>query len=106
MREALAAKRYDFRMGSKLRPTLEAGGLEIAAEFTVADKELAFDGPAHPDVIEGWSKRLDRMQLLRRHCGPEFDGVHDDFLACLRSPDHRSLAQVTCCIATKGRAEP
>jgi hypothetical protein len=41
------------------------------------------------------------MKLLRDFCGPNIDEVQEDFLGCLMRADHRSLAKVYCCIATK-----
>jgi SAM-dependent methyltransferase len=100
-REALAAKRYDFRMGRRLRESLEAVGMSVAAEFTVRDLELSFDGPAAPEVIEAWGTRLDWMKLLREMCGAEFTRVRADLLACLGRSDHRARARVVCCVARR-----
>jgi SAM-dependent methyltransferase len=100
-REALAAKRYDFHMGRKLRGHLERAGLAVSNEFTVSDRELSFDGPAIPDVVAAWGRRLDSLRLLRDLCGAEFDTVRDDFLRCLENREHRSTARVVVCLATK-----
>jgi len=98
-REALAAKRYDFHMGRKLRGFLEHAGFAIDYERTAPDAELSFAGAAQPDVIEAWRNRFDRMQLLRER--PGFTAMRDDFLACLARPDHRSLAKVYFCLAIR-----
>lgn len=98
--DALAAGRYDFRMGRKLREHAERAGLTVARELTLEDREFSFTGPAQPDVLDAWRARFERMTLLRAFCGPEYDQVRDDFLACLARPDHRSVAKVCCCIAT------
>ncbi len=100
-REALAAKRYDFHMGHKLRDHLELSGFQVSSVLTVVDQELSFDGPARPGVVEAWRKRFDRMTLLRNFCGDDFENVRDEFLCCLSRADHRSLAKVYCCIARK-----
>lgn len=99
--DALAAKRYDFHMGHKLRDHLARSGFQVSNVLTVVDQELAFDGPAQPAVVEAWRKRFDRMTLLRRFCGEEFEHVREEFLGCLSRADHRSLAKVYCCIARK-----
>ena len=99
--DALTAGRYDFRMGRRLRPLLEECGCKVEREFDLTDQVLSFDGPATPDVLEGWRTRLDGMKLLREHCGPEFEWVRADFLGCLIRADHRSFARVQSCIATK-----
>jgi SAM-dependent methyltransferase len=99
--EALAAKRYDFRMGRKLRGHLEQAGFTVTAELALADPELSFEGPARPDVIDAWRARFDRLERLRDLCGPELGAVREDFLACLARPDHRSRARVLCCVATR-----
>jgi SAM-dependent methyltransferase len=97
--DALAAGRYDFHMGRKLREHAERAGLTVSKELTLEDREFSFTGPAQPEVLDAWSARFERMTLLRAFCGPEYDQVRDDFLACLARPDHRSRARVCCCIA-------
>lgn len=100
-REALAAARYDFHMGRKLRGFLESAGFTVTTELNLADRELSFAGPAAREVVDAWRFRLDGMKLLRDFCGPEFEELRDDFLGCLTRGDHRSRAQVICCIATR-----
>jgi SAM-dependent methyltransferase len=100
-REALAAARYDFHMGRKLRRFLESAGFTVTTELNLADRELSFAGPAAREVVDAWRFRLDGMKLLRDFCGPEFEALRDDFLGCLTRADHRSLARVICCIATR-----
>ncbi len=99
--ESVATGRYDFRMGRKLRGALERSGFRVDRQFALSDQELAFDGPARPDVVDAWGRRFDRMTLLRDFCGAEFAAVRDDFLACLASPVHRASAQVVCCVAKR-----
>jgi SAM-dependent methyltransferase len=101
MASAFTAKRHDFFMGRKLRANLESAGFAILSSGTIGDEELAFEGPARPEVIEGWRARLDRMKLLQEQCGARFESVRGDFLAALSRPDHRSLAKVHYCIARK-----
>lgn len=96
--EALAAARFDFHMGRKLRAHLEQAGFTVTAELQLGDLELAFDGPARPEVVDAWRHRLARMQLLREFCGAEFARVADDLLACLARADHRCTASVRCCL--------
>lgn len=98
-KEALAAGRYDFHMGGKLAEHLAQSGFSVARCFTVGDRELAFDGPASPEVLEAWRARLARMQRLRAHCGAAIDRVEGELLDCLARPDHRSRARVRCCVA-------
>ena len=100
--EALAAGRYDFRMGGKLREHLERARFVVETELVLEDRELAFDGPALPDVIDAWRKRLGRMYLLHVHCGSRFAAVEAELLACLADPDHRSRARVHFCLARTG----
>ncbi len=105
VRDAIAANRYDFRMGGRLTEWLLNLGCRVERIFTVPDQELSFTGPARPDVLEAWQARFDRMQLLQDFCGAEFDEVRNDFLACLTRPDHVSTAQVCCCIGRMPAAE-
>jgi ubiquinone/menaquinone biosynthesis C-methylase UbiE len=91
-REALAAGRYDFHMGRKLRSHLERAGFTVSKTLTLEDRELSFAGPAAPEVVEAWRNRFERMALLP---------VRDEFLACLGRPDHVSTARVICCIGNR-----
>lgn len=99
--EALEQNRYDFRMGRRLEAQLVQAGFRVARRFELADRELACDGPAPPDVLAAWRARLERMQLLVDSCGAEFEPLRADFLACLARPDHRSLCRVVGCVATR-----
>lgn len=99
--EALAARRYDFRMGRKLAANLTAAGFANVTSRDLADKEFAFAGPASPDVVRAWRERFELMRLLRARFGAEYESVRDDFLACLGRPDHRAVARVVQCIAQR-----
>jgi ubiquinone/menaquinone biosynthesis C-methylase UbiE len=103
--DALAAGRYDFHMGRKLERYLTQAGFAVSKVLTLADQEFSFGGPAHPEVAKAWRKRFDRMKLLRGFCGPKIDSVQKDFLGCLVRPDHRSVATVRCCIASRKQRE-
>ena len=97
--EALIEGRYDFHMGHKLKGHLTNAGFTVSQEFAVVDRELSFQGPAGPDVIQAWRARLKRMRLLQAFCGKEFPRVQSELLQCLVSEDHVSSATVRCCIA-------
>jgi SAM-dependent methyltransferase len=84
------SKFYDFHMGHKLRGHVEAAGFRVWSEIILSDQELAFHGPARPEVLEAWRARFERMKL---------QSVADDFLACLASANHRTRAKVYCVIA-------
>lgn len=99
--ESAAAGRYDFQMGRKLASHLASAGFRILHEQALDDLEFAFSGPARPDVLIGWSARLDRMHLLQAHCAGNFGRLREDLLSCLASPQHRSLSQVRYCIAER-----
>jgi SAM-dependent methyltransferase len=99
--DALAAARYDFHMGRKLRDHLERSGLEVSKMLTLTDQELSFSGPVRPDVLDAWRNRFDRMKLLRDFCAGDFEQVREEFLGCLMRADHSSTARVYCCIANK-----
>jgi len=98
---ALAAGWYDFQMGRKLARHLTASGFEVTKALVLGDQELAFDGPALPAVLDAWRRRFDRMAGLRQYCGPAFEGVRDEFLACLALHTHRAHARVHCAVAVK-----
>jgi ubiquinone/menaquinone biosynthesis C-methylase UbiE len=97
--EAFAARKYDFRMGRKLRGYLESSGFEVVKLLTLADQELAFSGPARSEVLDAWRARFERIRPLRDFCGPRIDQVQAEFLGCLMHAEHKSLAKVVCCIA-------
>jgi ubiquinone/menaquinone biosynthesis C-methylase UbiE len=99
--DSLASGRYHFSMGRELRTHLERCGFDVLKELILQDQELSFDGAARPDVLCGWRARFERMSLLRAFCGVHFEQVREEFLSCLMRADHRSLAKVNCCIATK-----
>lgn len=99
--EGLAAGRYDFRMGSKLKDYVPLAGFTVTHLLEVSDRELAFNGPASPEVVVAWRMRFQRMPLLKSMCGSEFEKVQEEFLACLTRSDHVSTAKVMSCIATK-----
>ena len=99
-RDALAASRYDFHMGRKLRHHLERAGFTVVDSRVLPDAEFCFDGPADSEVLASWTARLDRMRVLRDFCGASFERVRADFLSALLLADHRSVAKVYCSIAT------
>jgi ubiquinone/menaquinone biosynthesis C-methylase UbiE len=101
VKHAVAAGGCDFQMGRKLKGCLESSGFPVVKILSLEDQELAFRGPARPEVLEAWRGRFERMRLLRDYCGSRIDQVQAEFLGCLMHAEHRSAAQVICCIATK-----
>jgi hypothetical protein len=99
--DALTAGRYDFRMGGKLQGYLTQAGFVVSRVLTLPDQEPSFNGPATPEVVVAWQKRFECMTLLRDFCGSEFANLQEEFLSCVRRPNHRSTARVVSCIATK-----
>ena len=100
--EALAAGRYDFRMGRRLARELREAGLEVALESSLSDGEFSFQGPATPAVLGAWDRRLERMLGLQRFCGAGFADLRRDFLAALAHGEHRSASRVCWCVAGTG----
>ncbi|HAX41565.1 MAG TPA: class I SAM-dependent methyltransferase [Bryobacteraceae bacterium] len=99
--DALATGRYDFRAGRKLKQHLEKAGFRVAQSMTLADRELSFNGPAGPGVVEAWRARFERMHLLRQFLEDDFDQVRGEFLDCLTREDHRSTAKVYSAIGNR-----
>lgn len=93
-RDALVSGRYDFCMGHKLAAYVEQSGFSILQTFTLGDPELAFDGPASPEILEAWQGRFERMKLFQDFCGASYKQLHDEFLHCLCGEEHRSIAKV------------
>jgi SAM-dependent methyltransferase len=98
-RDALLAGRYDFHMGGKLAGHLERAGFVVREVLTLEDRELSFDGPALPEVIDAWRARLERMRLLRTFCAAHYEHVRGELRTALGRPDHRSLCKVYSCFA-------
>ena len=99
--DGLRAGRYDFRMGRKLADRARAAGFTIERELEVPDRELAFSGAAGEDVLAAWRQRFERMGLLARAFGDEYEAARDDFLAALASSEHVSRARVCFCLARR-----
>lgn len=95
--QAYQAGRYDFRMGRRLSRLMQESGLRVT-EHELPDQELAFAGPARPDVQAAWGQRFERLGLLRQVCGEDYLAVKTDFLNALISPEHVSGARVVCCV--------
>jgi SAM-dependent methyltransferase len=104
--EALRRGVHDFRMGSRLRDEAVAAGLTVEHERVVPDRELAFQGPATPDVLDAWRRRLDRLRLLDEICGEGVAGFRARFLACLADAQHRSHARVNLVLARSPATPP
>lgn len=94
--------RYDVDMGSKLARFLTAAGLNLVEESRWDDPELAFQGPARPEVLDAWRRRFARMPALRADLGQSrFTRCRNAFLECLAAPDHTCDAAVVMVIARK-----
>ena len=94
--------RYDPEMGNKLKDMLIESGFTVFHEENKYDKELSFDGPAEPRIIEAWGYRFDRMHRFKEYVGEnKFDDIKKEFLACLSGEDHTSRAIVKFIIARK-----
>jgi SAM-dependent methyltransferase len=93
---------YDFRVGGRLAPTLEAQGFHVASAELV-DRELAFDGPASDEVLGAWRTRFARMGGLKTFLGDGFNDFTDSFFGALTSPAHRTLCKVVCCVGRQGQ---
>ena len=92
---------YDFEMGSKLKNILQNKNLQIVHETSIEDKELSFNGPAEPQIIEAWKTRLGRMKPLQSFLGENFQKVKTEFLSCLLSAEHQSICEVKFIVARK-----
>jgi SAM-dependent methyltransferase len=99
--EASTRGRYNFRAGGSLHRALSRSGFQVGVT-ELADRELAFDGPAPPEILEAWRARLRRMGGLKRFLGESFDKFEAEFLTCLSAGDHRSSCRVMCCVGARG----
>lgn len=96
--ESAPMRGYDFHRGRFLRDAFEAAGYTVTMETTLADRELSFDGPADPAVLEAWQSRFDRMLGLHKFAGDEYPALVADFMGALAREDHRSLTRVRMAI--------
>lgn len=99
--DALEMRRHDFRVGRRLASILESHGFRVAAT-ELFDRELAFDGPAFPEVLDAWRARFRRMSGLEAFLGDGFAEFTDSFIQALQSPRHRALCKVVCCVGQRG----
>jgi len=99
-RDALEKHRYDFRAGRRLTSALETQGFHVITT-ELADRELAFNGPASPEVLEAWRARFSRMAGLKTFLGGDFADFTDAFIGALESPQHRALCRVVCCVGQR-----
>lgn len=98
--DAFERHRYDFRTGQRLAATLETQGFHVATT-ELADRELAFDGPASPEVLKAWRARFSRMVGLKTFLGGDFADFTDGFIGALESHQHRALCKVMCCVGRR-----
>ena len=82
---------YDFEMGGKLINILQSKNLQILHEASIEDKELSFNGPAEPEIVEAWQTRLKRMKPLQSFLGENFHRIKAEFLSCLTEEDHQCI---------------
>jgi SAM-dependent methyltransferase len=99
--DAFAHGRYDFRSGRKLSSAVRARGFEVR-ECALRDNELAFLGPALPEVLQAWQARLARMGGFQQFLGSEYADIQTEFLHYLSSKNHSSQCRVLACVGTRG----
>ncbi|CAJ1441464.1 unnamed protein product [Effrenium voratum] len=97
--DGLRALGYDCFAGRRLRACCEEAGLEVLDERCWRDEELYFDGAATEAQLAAWTRRLRRPQIqkLLASCGL----TDEDFLGCLRCPEHRAVGGTRMVIARK-----
>jgi len=100
-RDAVQARRYDFETGRKIGGILEELGFSVTT-IDLNDKELAFTGPASPEVKQAWEDRFDRMDRLQSFLGERFTSFKEEFLQSISSYNHVSRCRVVCCVGTRG----
>jgi hypothetical protein len=78
---------------------LERAGYRVERR-DLRDAEFSFDGPAKPEIQQGWADRFSRMKGLQSSLGDDFQPFVDEFLRAIGSERHRSLCKVVCCVGT------
>lgn len=99
--KARVTGRYDFGSGGSLARALANAGFQTQLT-ELADCELAFAGPAQPEILQAWRARLKRMGGLQQFLGPDFPAFTAEFLACLQAPAHTARCRVLCAVGTRG----
>lgn len=102
--DAFAGKRYDFKAGRKVRPILEGAGFKVE-EIELADQELSFQGAAHPEVVQAWRQRFNRMGGLKTFLGNEHADFVEEFIQGISSENHRARCKVIACIGARSNPE-
>jgi len=93
---------YDFEMGHKLKDFIFSCGLSIIHEEDLYDPELAFNGPAEPQIVKSWESRFDRMHGFKEYLGEfKFSKIKREFLECLVDKNHSCSAIVKFILAKK-----
>jgi len=93
---------YDFEMGSRIKDIVTDHGLSIIHEEDKIDRELAFNGPAEPEIRKSWEYRFDRMVGFKEYLGDEkFYSIKNEFLDCLSDEHHTSNTIVKFIVAKK-----
>lgn len=93
---------YDFEMGNKLKDIIFSCGLSIIHEEDLYDSELAFNGPAEPQIVKSWESRFDRMHGFKEYLGElKFSEIKREFLECLVDKNHSCNALVKFILAKK-----
>mmetsp|Transcript_6709 Transcript_6709/g.27355 ORF Transcript_6709/g.27355 Transcript_6709/m.27355 type:complete len:329 (-) Transcript_6709:1265-2251(-) len=85
---------YDAFAGRAVADAMRSAGLEVVLQSDWTDAELAFDGPASPEVLEAWRGRLERMKFPAEYFGDALPARAAAFLECLRSPEHRTSSRL------------
>lgn len=94
--------RYDFEMGRSIKGVLTKCGFLIIHEENKIDRELSFNGPAEPQILESWACRFDRMLVFKEYVGEKkFLKIKNEFLDCLTDKEHKSETLVKFIIASK-----
>lgn len=94
--------KYGANMGDRLEGLLRSSGMNHIVRTEWDDQELAFHGPASPDVIVAWERRFDRLSAFRTFLGEQKSRkVVNDFIRCISSNDHTCTAKVVMVVARK-----
>lgn len=94
--------KYDATMGDRLEVLMQSSGMRHVARTEWEDQELAFQGPASPDVIAAWKRRFDRLSAFKTFLGEQKSRkVVNDFIRCISSNNHTCTAKVVMVVARK-----
>ena len=85
---------YYFENGLHMDSILNETSFKVVKTIELDDQEFTSDGGLCDKATQAWKNRLNRAEAYQELFGPKFSSFKNDFLAMIRSSDHKSNCQV------------